>query len=134
MAIGLDASLPLRIDDTSSFYVLNETTSENIKQNVKMLLLTAPGERVMLPNYGVGLRDFLFENAPEYKISEKIREQVATYLNTITIVTLQINKEDMRTSFKTGQDAENVLIVKMVYAINGTNIREAIELVETRVI
>lgn len=134
MAIGLDASLPLRIDDTSSFYVLNETTSENIKQNVKMLLLTAPGERVMLPNYGVGLRDFLFENTPEYKISEKIREQVATYLNTITIVTLQINKEDMRTSFKTGQDAENVLIVKMVYAINGTNIREAIELVETRVI
>tara|TARA_R110000824_G_scaffold306475_1_gene494054 strand:+ start:294 stop:665 length:372 start_codon:yes stop_codon:yes gene_type:complete len=122
MAIGLDASLPLRKDDTYNFYVLNKTTSENIKQNIKMLLLTAPGERVMLPDYGVGLRNFLFENTPEYEISEKIRKQVARYLNNITIVTLYVGKNN-----------ENTLIVKMVYAINGTNVKEAIELIETRV-
>ena len=76
----------------------------------------------MLPDYGVGLRNFLFENTPEYEISEKIRKQVARYLNNITIVTLYVGKNN-----------ENTLIVKMVYAINGTNVKEAIELIETRV-
>ena len=32
-----------------------------IKQNVKMILLTIPGERIMFPNFGVGLQTFLFE-------------------------------------------------------------------------
>lgn len=131
MAIGLDASLPLRSDGTYNFYVLNETTSENIKQNVKMLMLTAPGERIMLPDYGVGLRNFLFENTPEYAVADRIRQQVARYLRSITILTLHVNKGNEKTALRTGD--KNTLVVKMVYVINGTNIKETLELIETRV-
>ena len=36
---------------------LIKTVKDNVKQNLKMLLFTAPGERVMLPDYGVGLKN-----------------------------------------------------------------------------
>ena len=69
-------------------FILDKTIKEN-KQKVKMLLLTAPGERIMIPDYGVGLRNFLFENTPEFNIREKIITQIATYLPEIQIVDLQ---------------------------------------------
>lgn len=71
MSAGLDAKLPLTFDNTDKFYTVTKTIKENYQQNVKMLLLTAPGERIMLAKYGVGLRNYLFENAPEVEISEK---------------------------------------------------------------
>ena len=53
-----------------------------------MLVLTAPGERMMDPNFGVGLRNFAFEmNAQNTysNISTAIRSQVQRYLQYITI-------------------------------------------------
>ena len=92
MPIGLDASLPLQSNEAQGFYVLNETIKDNVKQKVKMLMLTAPGERVMIPEYGVGLRNFLFENDVEVDIIERIQEQVAKFLPDISIVSLEVNK------------------------------------------
>ena len=43
MAIGLDALIPLQSDTIYGFYTLSQTIKDNMRQNVKMLLLTAPG-------------------------------------------------------------------------------------------
>ncbi len=58
---GIGPKLPL-IKDQNNGFALTRTIKENIKQSLKMLILTNPGERIMLPEYGVGLRRFLFEN------------------------------------------------------------------------
>jgi phage baseplate assembly protein W len=53
-----------------------------------MLILTNPGERVMNPSFGVGIRQFLFENFESdvySKIDGKIREQVRIHLPVISI-------------------------------------------------
>ena len=53
------------------------------RQNLKMLVLTNPGERIMDVNFGVGLKGFLFEqNTPSTysDIDARIREQAAIYL------------------------------------------------------
>ena len=39
------------------------TTKEQIKTNLINLLLTVPGERINNPNYGIGLKNLLFENS-----------------------------------------------------------------------
>ena len=125
-AIGLDALLPLEEDRTDLFYGITKSIKQNIKQNVKMLLLTAPGERIMFPEYGVGLRNFLFENSPESAIKSRIKRQVRRYLsNKITVISLNVGKGDSRT----GQP--NTLTVELVYQINGYNVRDAIVAVET---
>lgn len=34
---------------------------ENIRQSIQLILLTEPGERLMLPEFGAGLKRFLFQ-------------------------------------------------------------------------
>ncbi len=82
MAYGLSPKLPL-LKDPQDGYALNKTYLEMIKQNFKMLVLTSPGERIMYPTFGVGLRNFLFESADERTydlIRERILQQTQKYM------------------------------------------------------
>ena len=75
---GLSVALPLTVDPTFGPYNLNTTYEDLAKQNFKMLLLTNKGERIMHPNFGVGLRSYLFEqNTPVTfgEIDKEIRKQ-----------------------------------------------------------
>ena len=82
MSKGLSPKLPLQKDPADG-YALNKDYISLVKQNLKMLLLTAPGERIMLPEFGVGLRNYLFENSTQAtygRIESKIRTQVKKYM------------------------------------------------------
>ncbi len=84
---GLSPKLPLSRDSRDGF-ALNKTYQDTIQQNFKNLLLTAPGERVMIPEFGVGLRNYLFENqdvSTYEEIEENIRKQVLVYMPFVTI-------------------------------------------------
>lgn len=59
---GFSPRIPLSYDSVDGPYRGIKTYRELIRQNFKGLLLTLPGERVMLPNYGVGLAKYIFEN------------------------------------------------------------------------
>lgn len=83
--------LPLAQDSVDG-YAMIKRLKTLVKQNLKMLILTNPGERVMEPNYGVGIRQFLFENFDSSiyaRIDNKIRDQVAQYMPAIQIQKLQ---------------------------------------------
>tara|TARA_Y100000592_G_C5480933_1_gene325433 strand:- start:2252 stop:2620 length:369 start_codon:yes stop_codon:yes gene_type:complete len=80
-------ALPLVNDSSDGFRMLKKV-KDVIKQNFKMLILTNPGERVMEPEFGVGIRQFLFENFGHgtfQQIDTRIRKQAATYMPTISI-------------------------------------------------
>jgi len=57
---GIAVRLPLTRDKQDGFSLL-QTYNEVAEQNLKMLVLTCPGERMMDPEFGVGARRFLFE-------------------------------------------------------------------------
>ena len=78
MAVGISPKLPL-----DKGFSLNMTIAEKITQNLKMVLLTSPGERVSIPQFGVGLRRFLFEPLSSgvlQKIESRIKSQVSRYV------------------------------------------------------
>ena len=52
-------SFPLRIDDLGQ--VAASSGDDNIRTKVLQVLLTSPGERVNLPEFGCGLRDLVFD-------------------------------------------------------------------------
>ena len=52
---GLSVALPLSVSDVFGPYDLNTTFQDLAQQNLKMLILTIPGERIMYPDFGVGL-------------------------------------------------------------------------------
>jgi phage baseplate assembly protein W len=88
---SFSVALPLTLDGTDGFRMIKEIR-ELVKQNLKMLILTSPGERIMEPDFGVGMKQFLFENFSEdvyAKIDSKIREQVRIYIPAVSI--LEVN-------------------------------------------
>ena len=88
MSSGLSVALPLTMSEVFGAYNLNTNFFQLAQQNLKMLMLTAPGEKMMDPNFGVGLKTYLFEmNAEDTydRITEKILEQVQIYLPFIEI-------------------------------------------------
>ena len=129
MTIGLDAALPLQEDNEDLFYKLHKNLKDNVKQNIRMLMYTGPGERVMVPNYGIGIKRYLFEQTPEREIIQRIRQQTSTYIPQISIVSLDVSRGNPREIKRTGQ--RNLLSIELIYDINGYNIRDAVELVET---
>ena len=50
---------PFAINDVGQVATL--TSDDNIRAKVLQVLLTSPGERVMRPEFGCGLRDLLFD-------------------------------------------------------------------------
>jgi len=90
---GYSAVLPLTIDPDDGL-ALNKTYANVAKQNFKMLLLTVPGEKIMDPEFGVGLPRFFFENiTPETlsKIDSRIRKQTGRYLPFINVLKMDIS-------------------------------------------
>jgi phage baseplate assembly protein W len=89
--------VPIMVDSGDGFTML-KTIRSTIKQNFKMLLLTNPGERVMVPDYGVGLKRFLFENyhsVTEDQVRTRITDQVSRYLPLVNIDEILVTSVNM---------------------------------------
>jgi phage baseplate assembly protein W len=87
MASGLTLKLPAVLDDANGLKLITNF-SDLVEQNLKNLLLTIPGERVMDPTFGVGLATYLFEpNDPitYADIQAKIQQQVQKYMPFVQI-------------------------------------------------
>ena len=94
MAEGLSIALPLSLDEKAGPYKSNVTLDEVAQQNIKMIVLTNPGERVMAPDFGVGIRNYLFEQETPFLINDirtRIGNQVEKYAPFIKIRELNID-------------------------------------------
>lgn len=114
MANGLSVKLPLTLDEQDGL-ALNKEYKDLVRQNFLNLLLCCPGERLMIPDFGVGLKRYLFENnnaGLRSELSSKIRSQVSKYLPFIEIMNL---------SFKTADQDDNIdpngLSIVITYSI-----------------
>lgn len=88
----LSPKLPLNRNFQTGYKLIKDY-KELVKQNLKNLLLVIPGERMMDPNFGVGLRQYLFE--PETPglheaIASRIQQQIMKYLSYIEIENIDI--------------------------------------------
>tara|TARA_B100000123_G_C25703412_1_gene416364 strand:- start:659 stop:1039 length:381 start_codon:yes stop_codon:yes gene_type:complete len=93
--------LPLTSDPANQ-YANNHTIESVATQNLKMLILTAPGERIMDPNFGVGIRNYLFEqNTPQThtSIKTKIIRQTQEYLPFLEIDEIKFDSETNNENF-----------------------------------
>ena len=84
---GYSVKLPLKYDTGDGPYLMNTNLKDVVKQNLKMLVMTSPGERIMNIDYGVGIKNFLFQNdgIVQLELEDRIRNQVSKYLPFITI-------------------------------------------------
>lgn len=94
---GYSVKLPLKYDEADGPYSMNKKLKEVVNQNFRMLLLTNPGERVMIPTYGIGVKTLLFHNRGEtvsqIDIESTIRSQVIRYMPFINITDFTISDD-----------------------------------------
>jgi len=118
---GISPKLPLYIDPIDGI-ALNKTLKQMTRQNLKMIILTSPGERIMYPKFGVGIRRYLFMNNTQRTLSDisrKIEQQVRTYLPSVTIRSIKFlseNGEEIRSSFE-GSSSSNYVHLVINYEI-----------------
>ena len=113
-AIGV--SLPF-----SGKAVFNSTyqSKDAIKTNLINLLLTGTGERFLNPNFGAGLRGFLFENITEASLrrfKNEILSTIELYFPRIRVSTLDVESEP----------DTNSIVFFLKYQVSETDIEDEI--------
>jgi len=105
-AIGV--VLPFGKSDDGIFFKQSFTTIEQAKSNIKNLILTMRGERIMHPTLGSGLWSLIMEPmvGDEFtdQIKTTIRENVKVWLPYINIDNLVVTINDANNSVTIGMD------------------------------
>jgi phage baseplate assembly protein W len=93
-AIGI--TLPIQIGNTA--FNQSFKTAEQASSNIKNLLLTKKGERIMQPNFGSGLQELLFEFNDDVlaeKIEDTITSALESWLPYISVDQIDIGATDL---------------------------------------
>jgi len=118
---SIAVKIPLTRSKKFGYEMLSDIPSV-LKQNLKTLILTVPGERVMTPDYGVGAKRFLFENFSDSvfsQIDSNLREQVTKYMPMIEI---------MQVRFDNASQDNNLLYMSIAYSIPGYGIADSLSI------
>ena len=96
--VTIGVAFPL---DETNLFKGTQTEKDQAKANLINLLLTQQGERVNLPNFGVGLKNLLFEQQVNLELlEEKITQQINIYVPNIVLANLRTGlSEDEHTIF-----------------------------------
>ena len=122
MATGISVQLPLRVTPEDGPYALHKDLIGTVKQNIKNLVITAPGDRMMDVDFGVGIYSLLFENYDGHvkeQARARIIEQTKIYLPFIKI--RSINFDDSKID-------SNLLYVAINYYISPLNYSDVLNI------
>jgi len=118
---GYAPTLPLSQDDENG-YQLIQTAIGVVKQNLRMLLLTNPGERIMMPDFGVGIKTYLFEpngEATYGNIRSAINTQVEKYMPFVKV-------QDV--VFDAPENMPEKVRIGLIYDIQPLDLTDALEI------
>jgi Bacteriophage baseplate protein W len=88
---------------------------EDIRQSIQIILATNPGERVMRPEFGAGLRDFVFEPADlttVNRVMTRVREALIDFEPRISVQNVNVTIDPV---------TKNTLYISITYAVRATN-------------
>lgn len=114
--LGTGWSFPPSFDlrTREAVMVANET---DIEQSLRILLSTVPGERVMQPAYGCGLKRLLFENFSDSTLTEIkhiVRQAILFFEARITLNAVDIDASQL---------PNGLLRIHLDYTVRTTNSR-----------
>ena len=121
--MGINLKFPLR-SYRRGFFEMNNTTTAAVRENIKTLLLTVKGERVVQPNIGTNIPTLmgqLFEPMKPREMEAKIGAEITTALEIwmpeVTMTSINIYTQDT-VPFGTALNPNDIL-VRMEYEYSG---------------
>ena len=117
-------AFPIGTSTTGGYFAKNSGT-QLVKNNLKQLILTSKGERVMLPNFGMNLKNYLFEQLDDQTFNNvklEILNGLARYGQGVNLLKLGVfNNDDVTPTGLQG------ITVKLAVEIKNTDIITDVE-------
>jgi phage baseplate assembly protein W len=95
---------------------------ENVRESIRVILMTEPRERIQLAEFGAGLMRFLFEpntSSTRFLIEERIRETLRRWEPRVRVESVQV---------ETDPDDAEAAIATILYRLIATQQRERLTL------
>ncbi len=111
--LGIGWKFPLQV--TAGGQIAQSRYEQRIEESIFLILSTAPGERVMLPEFGCGIHDLVFTpNSPATlsRVTLSVRKA-------LTAGEPRIDVLDVSAESAPGQD--NLLLIRVSYRIRANN-------------
>lgn len=127
------SGLPYPLTKDARGYMRTQGGIQQIKSDLLILLLTNPGERVMLPEFGTGLRKLIFE-PHDITLEEQARQMIINAINTweprISVDEIEVLAnvdENSLNPFDTRDEAGGILMIRILFK-DPENMQEVQEL------
>jgi phage baseplate assembly protein W len=89
--------------------------AEDIRQSIRIILETDPGERVMRPDFGAGLRRLLFEPITTNTLAlvqQRVEDALTTWEPRIDVIDVAVSADEA---------PSGLLLITIQYSIRATN-------------
>jgi phage baseplate assembly protein W len=127
------AGLPYPTQKTPRGYWYSQGGVNQIKSDLLCLLLTNPGERVMLPEFGTPLKKLLFEQNDSTLQNETLRvisNSISKWEPRIAVRNIEVSSTVDSSSLDSdddGTEKEHILFIRIIF-VDPQNIKEVQEL------
>ena len=111
--LGSGWTFPIAINDRGGITLSSE--AHKIRESIRIILSTAKGERVMLPEFGCDLQDFVFSainTATVTMIKSTVEEGLIRWEPRIEVLGIDVSAERMH---------EGILTIQVHYKVRATN-------------
>jgi len=115
--LGRGWAFPVSFDRATSSVAVS-AFEEDIKQSIRVILSTAPGERVMRPDFGCGIYELVYDSPDQAMVTcieATVREALTRYEARIELLNVSVDTTD----YLVGQ-----LVVQIEYRVRQTNQRD----------
>ncbi len=106
--------MPVTLDPQTG-HVASVEYEEDIRQSIRIILETAPGERVMRPNFGCGIHDLVFTSLDSTTL-QLIRSSVEEALRRC-----EARIDVLDVTFDEAATVEGQLLIEVEYRVRRTN-------------
>ena len=114
--LGAGWKFPLQVNAQGG--IAASRFEQSIEESIYQILGTAPGERLMLPDFGCGIHELVFApNNPATRtlVVDAVRRSLVAYEPRIDVLTVDAEAP---------QEQENLLIIRVDYRVRANNTLE----------
>jgi uncharacterized protein len=111
--LGRGWAFPVGVGDDDEMQMVSD--ADDIQQSIRLILATDPGERVMRPDFGAGLRRLVFEpinTATITLVRQRTQEALVAWEPRIDVRDVSVSTDDA---------ASGRLLIRIDYVIRATN-------------
>lgn len=111
--LGVGWKFPLQV--TAGGKIARALYEQRVEESIYLILNTAKGERVMLPDFGCGIHDLVFavsDSRTRSVVVQQVRESLTRYERRVDV--LDVTAES-------APDEQNLLLIRVTYRIRANN-------------